>query len=79
MTWMTWPPPIASPFTAAMTGFGMSRMTRCRASISKMPLRGGPVVAGLGPLLHVAAGAERLVAGTGQDDGADAVDRPMPV
>jgi hypothetical protein len=33
---------MATPFTAAITGFGMSRITRCRVSTSKSPLSEGP-------------------------------------
>ena len=36
-TCSTCPPPMATPLTAAMTGFGMSRMIRCRRSISNVP------------------------------------------
>jgi hypothetical protein len=37
ITCSTWPPPIAKPFTMAMTGFGMARMTPCRPCMS-MPM-----------------------------------------
>lgn len=62
---------MANPLTAAMTGLGTSRMTRCRASISSHPLQRGSVVAGLHPLLLVASGAKCLVPGSSQDDGTD--------
>ena len=41
-TCSTWPPPIATPFTAAITGLGMSRMTRCSVSTSNRPVSVGP-------------------------------------
>ncbi len=41
-TCRTWPPPMAIPFTAATTGLGTSRITRCRDSTSNRPLSDGP-------------------------------------
>ena len=51
-TCRTWPPPIAKPLTAAITGFGMSRISRCSVLDLEQAALGGAVVAGLGALLE---------------------------
>jgi len=78
----TWPPPIAKPFTIAMTGFGMmaDRAVQ-RLDGPSDDLKGrlaaapaAPPAPGRirpGPAPSGRAGAERLVAGAGEHDDAD--------
>ncbi len=80
MVHSTLPPPMAKPCTRAITGLGTSRMAVVQLFHRQADGAAAVVVAAVRRL--VAAGAEGLVAGAGQHDGADvavvagAVQRP---
>ena len=62
------PPPIATPLTAAITGFSRSkRLARPPKPLAGCTGRLPVLLLDLGVVLEVVAGAERLVAGAGDD------------